>query len=276
MDLVIFFWCHRSTESRHQCTPHEHPGNIGWRRLLFQIDDHKLKCSKRTSTTWYTYSMSLCIGVYIWVMVQVHQQLNGCHTQFEHYPVFTKFGSHLSIDFSAESGMQFSFFVYHATYVNLGLSCGKDNQVREVRYLATWLMWLRFWVATTWHKNLNCSLMVCWKDMETIQPVETEQTQRFTMQLKRYCLLPSVWCGLSEFSNDWTSGRYDGCWCFRNAATKTRGFSEIALKIHKVADRFQRSQLSTTMNCWLLISLGCHGVTFPAPPETNKLIVPNH
>ena len=69
MDLWTwwFFCCHRYTESRHQCTPHEHPGNIGWRRLLFQIDDHKLKCSKRTSTTWYTYSMSLCIGVRIYM-----------------------------------------------------------------------------------------------------------------------------------------------------------------------------------------------------------------
>ena len=279
MDLWTwwFFCCHRYTESRHQCTPHEHPGNIGWRRLLFQIDDHKLKCSKRTSTTWYTYSMSLCIGVriyiYIRVMVEVHQQLNGCHTQFEHYPVFTKFGSHLSIDFSPESGMQFSFFVYHATYVNLGLSCGKDNQVREVKYLATWLMWLRFWVATTWHKPFTVALWFVektWKHWKPFSQLKQNKLRDSRCSWS-YCLLPSVWCGLSEFSNDWTSGRYDGCWCFRNAATKTRGFSEIALKIHKVADRFQRSQLSTTMNCWLLISLGCHGVTFPAPPETMDL-----
>ena len=41
MDLVIFFWCHRSTES-HQSNTSGASGNIGWRHLLFQIDDTNL------------------------------------------------------------------------------------------------------------------------------------------------------------------------------------------------------------------------------------------
>ena len=39
--LGDFFWCHRSTES-HQCNTSWASGNIGWRHLLFQIDDINL------------------------------------------------------------------------------------------------------------------------------------------------------------------------------------------------------------------------------------------
>lgn len=129
-------------------------------------------------------------------MVQVHQQLNGCHTQFEHYPVFTKFGSHLSIDFSAESGMQFSFFVYHATYVNLGLSCGKDNHVREVKYLATWLVWLRFWVATTWHKPFTVALWFVektWKPFSQLKQNKLRDS-RCSWNAIAYCQVFDVAC----------------------------------------------------------------------------------
>lgn len=111
-------------------------------------------------------------------------------------------------------------WVWHAVFI-LCLPCYlcKSWLVGKSNILLSGLRGLGF----EWQQhgiNPLLSLMVCWKDMEAIQPVFPQNKLRDSRCSWNAIGKPSVWCGLSEFSNDWTSGRYDGCWCFRNAATK--------------------------------------------------------